>query len=123
MKDGNRDSGCKLSPGIPSQKERVGGSGGLGPSRRGHAHQGLGHGHGGRDPHIGTHPTDPHSRHYAAYGGHSYQGDHAAGLSGHGGVDHGFSHASKPGGHGADSHLVEGRRSWLAHLEGIGVGC
>lgn len=115
-----------VSPVILSQKERVGGSGGLCPSLGGHAHEGLGHGHGGRDPRASTDPSNgacPHCGHHAAHGGHSCQGDHGDGLSGKGSKSHGFSHAAETGGHGADTHLVECRGNWLAHLEGVGVGC
>lgn len=107
-----------------SQKEGVGGSGGLCAGLGWHAHQGLGHGHGSRDPR--THPrvrphAYPHPGHHAAHGGHACQGDHGDGLSGHGGEGHGLGHEAC--GHRADPHLVEGGRRWLAHLEGVGVGC
>lgn len=115
---------------ILSQKEGVGGSGGLGPSLGGHTHEGLRHGHGGGDANAHpctrtytSHGTSPHSRHHAAHGSHSSQRDHGDGLSRQGRNGHGLSHATEPSGHGADTHLVEGRRNWLAHLEGVGMGC
>ncbi len=127
---GRVNSGASRPPVTPSQKERVGGSGGLRPGLWWHAHQGLGHGHGGRDPrahpHVRPHSSgaaNPHPGHHAAHGGHPCQGDHGDGLSGHGGEGHGLAGAAEAGGHGADPHLVEGGGSWLAHLEGVGVGC
>lgn len=123
--------GVTLGQVVPlSQKEGVGGSGGLRPSLWWHAHQRLWHRHGRRDPcaHpcVCAHTPDganSHSGHGAAHGGHPCQRDHGDGLSGHGGEGHGLGHAAKARGHGADPHLVEGGRCWLAHLEGVGMGC
>lgn len=113
-----------------SQKEGVGGPSGLRSSLGWHAHQGLGHGHGGWD--TITHPsvcsytpnsTNSHSRHCVAHGGHPCQGDHGDGLSRHGRESHGVGYAAKACGHGAHPHLVEGGWCRLAHLEWVGMDC
>lgn len=79
MEKGDRGGGGVLvvPPVTPSQKERVGGSGGLRPGLGWHAHQGLGHGH----PHASD-SADPDSGHHAGHGRHTGQGDHGDGLSG-----------------------------------------
>lgn len=100
-----------------SQKEGVGGAGGLRPGLGGHAHQWLGQWHGGGDP--SAHAYASHSWHSTAHGGHPCQGDHGNGLSGHGGQGHRLCNAAEARGHRADAHLVEGRRNRLGHLEWI----
>lgn len=125
------NSGSSCPPVTPSQKKGVGGSGRLRSNLGGHAHQGLRHRHRGWDPrthtHVRAHTTDSasrHSRHRTTHWRHPSQGHHGNRLSRQGGERHGLDHAAaKASGHGADPHLVEGRRSWLAHLEGVGMGC
>lgn len=118
------NSGSSCPPVTPSQKKGVGGSGRLRPGLWGHAHQGLRHRHGGWDPrahtHVRPHTADSANRHSRHRATHWRHGD---GLSRQGGEGHGLGRAAKTRGHGADPHLVEGRGSWLAHLEGVGVGC
>lgn len=100
-----------------SQKERVGGAGGLRPSLGGHAHQWLRQWHGRWDP--STHTYASHSWHSTAHRGHPCQGDHGDGLSGHGGQGQWLCDAAEARGHRANAHLVEGRRNRLGHLEWI----
>lgn len=109
------------------QQKRVGGSGRLRSGLRRQAHEGLRHGHGGRDagvhPGAGAHPAHgAHAGRGVAHGCHPRQRDHGDGLGWQRAQAHGLGHAAEAGRHGADAHLVEGGRSRLGHLEGVGVG-
>lgn len=122
MREILKGGGGRGGTGGLSQEEGVGGSGGLRPSLGGDAHQGLGHGHGRRDAGGGApHVPHCHPGPRVAHGGHPCQGDHGDGLAGHGGERHGLGHGAEARRHWAHPHLVEGGRSGLAHLEGVGV--